>query len=258
VSKRWKRVGWVFGGAALVALAVLIPFLLITPAVSGDTADERISKAVELADRASAGAADALALAASSDADPKVRATALLCLNRFQRPEDRPVVEAALTDTDARVRSAACKTAVASHDDPTTVEQLTEVCRSDADPAVVRAAMYALAASKEATALVALVQMLEHDSDAKHQTLAAQALVRKFGMPVEVNRRDPNLWRRLVASIKYIDAVQDAFRTSGVDLVQDVEALQQSFEEHASKCHSRDAPLSDTAGPAAIIRSNQP
>jgi len=258
VSKSRKRVGWILGSIVTALLAVLVPFLLVTPTVSGETPTDRIAKARDLAERAPPGAADALALAAMADADPGVRTTALLCLNRFARPEDRRVVEVALADADAGVRRAACKTAVFCHDDGKTVARLAEICRSDPDLEVARAAAIALTASEEASALVALVNLMETGPDEARQTLAAEALVRKFRIPVAVDRGDSRLWRRLVAAIKYTGEVRDAFRQSGVRLEQDVAILQEAFEEHASSCHSPDQPRPGAGGPATVIQVDEP
>ncbi len=204
--------------------------------VSGDTPEERIASVIELANDRPRGAAESLAETARNDPDASVRRVALVCLNRFQRQDDRGTVMAATHDDDPQVRQAASR-ALMAYADEETVRRLTVICRDDANARVRNAAFIALGINASPHAIVTLVEMMEHADTRELRLAAAEAMIDKFNMASVPNPDDRLEWEEFIEAIKLDSVVQAAFDETGTQLIHDKAAAARHIEKHARLCH---------------------
>lgn len=251
-SSTVKRGIVIVGLACLIAMGVVV----LIPAkaeVAGETEAEAVQSVVRIADDLPRGAGDALAKAALEDPRPAVRRAAVVSLNRLKRPEHRPVVEKALADEDPTVRAAAAKTLVFCHDDEDTVGRLSAVCLTETDPKVLKAAALALAASDDPLAVVALVQMLGMTDRKDLQRLAAETVKWKLKMRVPIPEViGSEAWQRVVTSMKFSDAVRNAFAETNTPLEHNMALLKKMHDEHAAMCHAEGEAPAAFKAPAGV------
>lgn len=229
---------WTWGALVVAcAIGVFVGARSLRKArVAGDTPEDRIASVIELANDRPRGAAESLADAARNDPDASVRRVALVCLNRFQRQDDRGAVIAATHDDDPRVRQAASR-ALMAYADEETVRRLTVICCDDPDQRVRNAAFTALSVNASPHAIVTLVHMMEHADTRELRLAAAEAMIDKFNMGSDPNPDDRLEWEELVQAMKSDSIVQAAFDETGTLLTHDKPAAERLHQKHCLLCH---------------------
>jgi len=126
------------------------------PKVTGGSEQDRADAVVRIAAQRPLGAKDSLATAAQ-DQSPIVRRAAIVGLTQIMDSEDRPVIEQAVKDKDATVRSVAAESLGKFNDAPATGE-LIRLLETDPDESVRMAALRGLVDCDDPRAIVAMVE----------------------------------------------------------------------------------------------------
>ncbi len=214
---RWMLL---FALAAVVAVAVVLATSLKSrqARLTGDTPKEKIDCISRMADEGKWGAAEVLAKAARNDPSPEVRRAALVALGRVSDGEHRAVLEAALADADAGVRSAAA-VGLGPFADEAAARRLGELALGDGDAQVRLAAVAGLDACSSDRALVYLVETMVKGEPAEVQLHARAAAQRRLKMPHrEIRPEHVRLWRDDVALVKSQPIVKQAYEKAGIPL----------------------------------------
>lgn len=164
------------------------------------TPRERIEGLRKLSDTAGSVSSDErlrrsqqLAAEISKEKDPVIRLEIIRTLGRYPGPAADAILKAALSDTDAQVRVAACEAWGRRGDGPA-VALLAEALRSDVDADVRLAAAKALGETKNPAATAPLGEAL-NDSDPAMQYQAVLALQKATGKDLG---NDVARWQRYV------------------------------------------------------------
>lgn len=250
MSNKRRNLLWV--GVFVVVVVVIgssIAWNARAGSVTGETAQDRVASVTNIAKRDGIGAANSLAQAAKSDSSPEVRRAAIVCLTRYRRPEDRPIIEAALEDEAPAVRQQAAKALVSGYDDEGVAERLTRMF-NESDEADARIAAMALARSKQSAAVLTLVGALDSPPNPAAKSLAFEALDRRYRIGLDLANADDEARRYNVEIIKHIDEVRNAYEEAGIPLNRDMEIVQKMIDEHIGLCHTTegDAPHAHAPG----------
>ncbi|MHC4563531.1 MAG: HEAT repeat domain-containing protein [Planctomycetota bacterium] len=244
-----------------MAVVVLTARELTRAEVRGETPKERARDIVRLGSDRSYGAADAIAAKIASDPDPAVRRVAVVCIERFSRPKDRPVIEAATRDADPSVRQAAVGVLMRAYCDDDAAARLADVFTSDSDTDTRQAAANALAASGNDRAMVTVIQHVD-GIDSPERTMAANAMIRTFDIPHATKDMAEETWPKLVEAIKDMNEVGAAFEATGTPLIRNQQIVEEITREHAANCHEIEHDhANDAAGnthETAITTENKP
>jgi hypothetical protein len=239
MSNRQRSLVWI-GVIALIVVGVGGGIFLNARAgnVTGETARERVASVTDIARRDAIGAANSLAEAVRTDPEPEVRRAAIVCLTRYRRPEDRPVIETALEDDSLAVRQQAVRAMVSMYDDQATVDLLAQIFADGEDVAAAEAAAMALARSKQLSAVVPLFSALEAPPHSAAGLMALKALDSRLQIGFDLANADEETLARYVQVLKGSSEVIAACEEAGVTITHDMELARKMTEEHALHCHS--------------------
>ncbi len=192
-------------GLAVVLLAIGVSYWAMAGAeVTGDTPQERIESITQLADKSSPKAAEAIAVTLQ-DSDAGVRRTAVIALTRIARAEDAPRVQASLKDPDATVRAAAAAGVGRVRPATEAVPALRAAISSDPSPEVRIEAAKGLCRARTSSAVVALFEAMQKDSDPAVRMIAFKMLleVEAFsGYNAPPDSKDPAAWGKLCEQVR--------------------------------------------------------
>jgi len=249
MSEKQRNLVWI---GVIVAAAAIVGGSIAWNAragdVSGDTPGQRVSSILKVAGEDKAGAADSLARAVT-DPNADVRRAAIVCLSRYRRPEDRPLVETALEDETPAVRQAAAKALVVAYDDQEVIDQLAQMLADD-DEVNARIGAMMLGKSRQAAAVVPLVRALDAPPSPHAAALAMEALDRRYKIGLDLANVDDETWAEYIEVMKHTDEVRGAYEAAGLPLNRNMEIVQRMIDEHSVGCHSvgaGDKPISGSS-----------
>jgi len=225
------KLGKTMVGAATALLAAAAGVYAIVAAtgraeVQGLSGEERVASVCRIIDRRPPGSADALARAAASDADPRVREAALVGLAPMARPRHRQVIEERTHDPAAPVRAAAAA-ALGTYGDEAAADRCGEMAVGDPNACAQVGAVTGLGRNGCPRATMHLLEALESAQTSQAQFLAARELYKKLGMRYigkPPGAYEPAAWKTQVAFlaewVKNFPQVQAAYQAAGRALVR--------------------------------------
>jgi HEAT repeat protein len=213
---------------AICAVVAAIMFLSGEPDVTVGTPEQRVEAVVRLASERSSGAKNAL-LAATRDASPKVRRTALVGLSHMLDDEKvRPAIEKAIKDEDAGVRAIGAEALGQFNDGPATGELIGLLENESESESVRKAALRGLVNCDDSRAIVAMIELASRrDAPLEVRRQSLKSALRKAHGRLLPGRDPTNdrLWRDLIQRFKNDQRVRRAYAEAGVELVDHPEDI---------------------------------